>query len=287
MKDKTEFNDEIDPSEREEIAETPQPAFIAPRKKIFSVKKLLFTFSVLIGLLIIIWGVIFAYFDVTNKFAIKTVKVLGIYQYVNEKDIQTTLQPFLVGKGLFAFSELQAEKALEQIPGVASASIWRVPPDKIKVIIRERSAVARRQDNLLISSDGVAFPTTSPAGAADLPLLVGNPLYAKQMIEMLQSLPPVFATINATVTGIGLAPNGDWSVQLNNQIWITLGKNDLQDRVRNFLAAYPIMLKSAMPGATLTAVDLRYAHGFTASWSAPTTANSGNTRKTLTTVSSS
>lgn len=220
--------------------------------------------------MVIIWGGIFAYFDITNKFAIKTVKVIGIYQYVNEADIQKTLQPFLRGKGLFAFSEFDAETALEQIPGVASASIWRVPPDKLKVIIRERSAVARRQDNLLVSSDGVAFSTTSPAGAADLPLLVGNPLYAKQMIEMLQSLVPVFAAINASVTGIGLASNGDWSIQINNQIWITLGKSDLDDRVRNFLAAYPVILKTAAPGAQLTAVDLRYAHGFTASWSTQT-----------------
>ena len=266
------MNETPDSAEAVEEVEVPQPAAPKRRRKIFSFKKLLVTAVILLGLLLIAWAGIFAYFDSTNKFAIKTVKVIGIYQYVNEADIQSTLQPFLIGKGLFAFSEFQAEKALEQIPGVATASIWRVPPGKIKVIMRERSAVARRSDAILVSSDGVSFPTTSTTNAANLPLLIGDPLYSKQMIEMLQSLPPVFAPIGATVTGLGLASNGDWRVQLNNQFWITLGKSDLTDRVRNFLAAYPIMMKAAAPGATLNAVDLRYAHGFTASWTAAVTA---------------
>ncbi len=232
-----------------------------------SQKKILLASGLTLLLIAIAWMGVYVYFGKTNQFPITHVKVIGEYQYVKEADIVGTLQPYLIGKGLFAFSELQAESALERIPGVASASIWRIPPSKLKVIIRERSAIALFTNGNLLSNDGVLFTTTNPAGASNLPLLNGPPQYAKDMLEMLQSLEPIFSTINATVTGLGLSENGDWSVQINNQTWIMLGKNDLEDRVLNFLTAYPILMQTAQNGAILAYVDLRYSHGFSASWS--------------------
>ncbi len=251
---------------------TPEPPRLK-RKKFWSLKK--FALSIIIAIIFVIlgWMGVYVYFAHTNQFPIKTVKVLGEYQYVSQTDIEAVLAPFVANKGLFTFSELDAEHALEKIPGVASASIWRVPPSKIKVIIRERSATARFMDGRLLSTDGVLFTTTNPSGAANLPLLNGNPHYTKEMLTMLQSLQPIFATINANVTGLGLASNGDWSVQLNNQTWIMLGKNDLQDRVLNFLTAYPVLIKTAQNNASLTYVDLRYSHGFSAAWSTPQNAS--------------
>lgn len=250
-----------------------EPAAAKPtpkRKSFFSFKKLFYTFLILIILGSIGWAGTFFYFSYTNKFPIKTVKVIGKYQYVKEADIQNILLPYINGKGLFAFSELEAEKALEQVPGVASASIWRVPPAKIKVIVRERSAIARFPDGSLLSQSGVVFQTNNPTGANTLPLLNGDHLYAKQMLKMLESLEPVFETINAQVTGLGIAQNGDWSVQLNNQFWIMMGKNDLQTRVADLINIYPTLLQSNTNGATLTYVDLRYNHGFSAIWTGGT-----------------
>ncbi len=254
-----------------EITEAPDLPPPPKRKSFFSFKKMLVTLGVLIALFALVWGGLFAYFDYTNQFPIKSVKVIGLYQFVNETQIEHSLNPFLRGKGLFSFSETDATAALAEIPGVASVSIWRIPPSKLKVIIRERSAVARFGDNQLFSSDGVPFNTSNPTAAvAQLPLLKGNPAYAKQMLEMLQSVQPIFASINTSVSGLGLADNGDWSIQINNQTWIMLGKNDLPDRVQNFIMAYPALIKAAPPGASLSYVDLRYAHGFSAGWAGAT-----------------
>jgi len=244
-----------------------------PKKK-GGFKKFCLFLLILSGILSCIIAGLYFYFSHTNQFPIKTVKVVGEYQYVKEADIVTTLKPFILDKGLFAFSEWKAEAALEKIPGVADASIWRIPPDKIKVVIRERSAVARFTDGALLSSKGVVFTTSNTKGAGDLPLLNGNHKYGKDMLTMLESLEPIFNTINAKVTGLGLSENGDWSVQLDNQTWIMLGKSDLTDRVQDFLTAYPVLMKSATTGATLSYVDLRYSHGFAASWTGGTSSNS-------------
>ena len=208
----------------------------------------------------------FFYLDQSNALPIKQVKVIGSYQYVDEQDIQKTVNPFLLGKGLFAFSEWQAEKALEQLPGVQDASVWRIYPGTIRIILREKSAVARLPDGRLLASDGSTFSITNLSGSETLPLLSGQIFYTKQMLAMYDSITPVFAAENMQVTGLGLAENGDWSIQLNHQFWIMLGKRHIQDRVVDFLTDYPALIASAAPGQQLSQVDLRYVHGFTASW---------------------
>ena len=232
----------------------------------FSWKRFLAVLGILVSLLLIVYGALFYYFDYSNLFPITQVRVIGTYQYVNEQDIQKTVNPFLTGKGLFSFSEWQTEKALEELPGVKSASIWRIYPGTIRIILREKSAAARLQSGELLATDGTTFVINNLAGAQSLPLLSGNVDYAKQMLEMYDSINPIFAEANLTVTGLGLTENGDWSIQINHQFWIILGKSHLQDRVVDFLTDYPALEATATAGQQLSKVDLRYMHGFTASW---------------------
>lgn len=209
---------------------------------------------------------LFIYFDYTNQLPIKSIKIIGSYEYVKEESIQKTLTPFILKKGLFAFEELQAEKALEKLPGVQSASIWRLPPDKIRVIIREKSAIARLVNGALLAADGSYFEVAHPQGTENLPVIAGNPRYIKQMLAMMQSLQPIFNYDGLTISGMGLSENGDWSVQINHEAWLILGKKDLPQRVANFLMVYPVLIKNAPPGETPLKIDLRYPNGMAVSW---------------------
>lgn len=206
---------------------------------------------------------IWNYLSIPGKYPIEKVEVMGTYQYVRSGDIQVALIPY-VQKGLFGMPELAAERALKQIPGVEDASIWRIYPDKIRVVVREKAAIAVL-NNQLLAVDGDMFPPTNNI-PANLPVLQGDPRYVKQMLAMLESLTPVFNEQNLTVSGFGLLPNGDWQVEINHQTWIVLGKDDLADRVANFLNTYPTLIKNAPPGQVPTNIDLRYPHGFTVVW---------------------
>jgi cell division septal protein FtsQ len=250
-----------------ETVDTPTPEIPQPRRHFhFSWTRFLSVLGILLGILIIVYSALFAYLDYNNSLPITQVNVIGTYRYVNEQDVQKTLNPFLAGKGLFAFSEWKAEDALEQLPGIKSASLWRIYPGTVRIILREKSAAARLPDGELLATDGSTFMINNPKGAADLPLLNGNSQYAKTMLDMYNSINPIFSSQNLTITGLGLAENGDWSIQLNHQFWVILGKRHIQDRVIDFLTDYPALLSSANPGQQLTNVDLRYTHGFTASW---------------------
>ncbi len=238
-------------------------------------------FSIITGIVALIVGIVytgfFVYFASTNAFPIKNVKVMGTYAYVKPSDIQTALTPFLQDKGIAAFSEWKAEKALEAMPGVADASIWRIYPDKIRVVLREKSAIARLSNGQLLAEDGTFFDVTNPAGAANLPILKGETQYIKPMLAMLESLMPVFAYDSLKVTGLGLAENGDWSVQLNDQTWVMMGKEDLENRAIDFLTIYPLLIKTVPANQIPAYIDLRYVHGLTVSWlAAPTPALSGS-----------
>ena len=261
---------EIETPDTPETPETPEETPVVPKKRRarfhFSWKRFLCVMSILIGLLIIMYGALFAYLDYSNALPITQVKVIGTYQYVTEQDIQKTANPFLTGKGLFSFSEWQTEKALEALPGVKSASVWRTYPGTVRIILREKSAAARLPSGELLATDDTTFVINNLAGAQNLPLLNGDVQYTKQMLEMYDSVAPIFAEDDLTVTGLGLAENGDWSIQLDQQFWVILGKRHLQDRVVDFLTDYPALKATAAPGQQLSKVDLRYKHGFTASW---------------------
>lgn len=234
----------------------------------FSFKRLGWVTLILLLLLSVIYAGFFFYLASQNALPIRSVKVVGTYQFVKEKDIQATLEAYVDGRGLFAFSEWQAEQALEHLPGIASASIWRIYPDTIRVILREKAAEARLDNGALLATDGSVFSVSNFPGTLTLPLLKGNPIYAKQMLKMLESLTPIFAYDKQTVTGLGLASNGDWSVQLNQQTWVMLGKDDLQNRVINFLTVYPTLLSNAPAGKKAASIDLRYNHGIAVAWEA-------------------
>lgn len=210
---------------------------------------------------------IWNYLSIPGKYPIEKVEVMGTYQYVKSGDIQVALIPY-VQKGLFGMPELEAERAIEQIPGVEDASIWRVYPNKIRVVVREKTAIAEL-NNQLLAADGSMFPPNDDTTAlSDVPTLQGDPNYVKPMLAMLESLTPVFNELNLNVTGFGLLPNGDWQVEINHQTWIVLGKSDLVNRVANFLNTYPILMKNAPQGQVPTNIDLRYPHGFTVVWGA-------------------
>lgn len=204
------------------------------------------------------------YLSEPGKYPIHQVEVMGTYQNVKASDIQQALVPY-VKQGLFGMSEVQAEAALKQIPGVEDASIWRIYPDEIRVVVREKAAIAVL-NNQLLAADGRMFPAGNPAEMQELPALQGNPLYVKQMLAMLESITPVFNAVKLNVTGFGLLSNGDWQVEINHETWITLGKNDLVNRVSNFLNIYPTLMANAPAGQIPVTIDLRYPHGFTVVW---------------------
>lgn len=207
------------------------------------------------------------YLSEPGKYPIKQVEVMGTYQNVKASDIQTALTPY-IQNGLFGMSEVNAEAALEQIPGVEDASIWRIYPDEVRVIVREKAAIAVL-NNLLLSADGCMFPAGNPEEMQNLPQLRGDPQYVKQMLAMLESITPVFNEAKLNVTGFGLLSNGDWQVEVNHQTWITLGKNDLVNRVTNFLNIYPTLMANAPSGQIPVDIDLRYPHGFAVVWGTP------------------
>jgi cell division protein FtsQ len=234
------------------------------RKRAKVYLSVIFVFLIIGG---IAYHFIWNYLSMPGRYPIEKVEVMGTYQYVKSGDIQVALLPY-VQKGLFGMPELEAERALEQIPGVQDASIWRVYPNKIRVVVREKAAIAIL-NNQLLAADGSMFPTNSNVPVTDLPILQGDPRFVKQMLVMLESLTPVFNETDLAVTGFGLLPNGDWQVEVNHQTWITLGKADLANRVANFLNIYPTLMKSAPAGQVPASIDLRYPHGLTVVWGSP------------------
>jgi cell division protein FtsQ len=176
--------------------------------------------------------------------------------------------------GLFGLNKKVARKALLQIPAVQSVSIIRVLPYTVLVTVQEKKAIIRWNDGSLMTAKAEFFMPSVAHSADNLPLFVGQQQNAKQMLQQFYQYQKQLNKINLIITTLWYTDTGSWRLQVtdttnNDSFWMYLGSAKMHDLLDNFITAYPVMMASSTPGASLIYVDLRYHNGFAASWTKP------------------
>jgi cell division protein FtsQ len=60
-----------------------------------------------------------------------------------------------------------------------------------------------------------------------------------------------------------------WQIHLDNGIWLDMGRQDIQARMRRFLKVYPIIRRDG-GNAIIERIDLRYSNGLVVKWATNT-----------------
>ncbi|MDF2690704.1 MAG: cell division protein FtsQ [Gammaproteobacteria bacterium] len=203
-----------------------------------------------------------------GRFPVLSVRVAGHYDYVGAPLIQQTLTPY-VEQGLFGLNKKAARQALMQIPAVQTASIVRILPYTVEVIVQQRKAIVRWNDGSLMTADGVFFAPNVADSGDSLPLFVGQQQNQKEMLSQFYQFQKQLNKVGLNITTLWNTDSGSWRIQVDQGFWIYLGNTKMHELLDNFLIAYPVMMANATPGATLVYVDLRYHNGFAAKWNNP------------------
>lgn len=143
----------------------------------------------------------------------------------------------------------------KRIPWVRDASVRRRYPGTIQVRFEAYRALARWNDDRLVSPDGEIFAAES---TAQLPRFHGPDNAAPDIVraypELLRWLAPA-----GVVTEVSLTPRGTWEVALASGLHLALGRDDVQARAQRFAAAWPQL---AARRIETSYADLRYPNGF-------------------------
>jgi cell division protein FtsQ len=146
-------------------------------------------------------------------------------------------------------------ESARRVPWVREATVRRLYPDAVEITFAAHEALARWNDERLVSRRGEVF---AAPGAGELPAFRGPEGAAPKMAAEFPAIAAALAPLGA-IAALRLTPRGGWEARLAGGLTLELGREDWPQRVRRFVAAWTSLPEEAR--ATRYA-DLRYANGF-------------------------
>ncbi|EPJ46077.1 MAG: hypothetical protein OFPI_35200 [Osedax symbiont Rs2] len=199
---------------------------------------------------------------------IEQLSVTGNTQYLQPQQLMaklaTVVQHGTKSGSLLSIDihELQ-QRALED-PWVNSAAIRRQWPPAVKVTVEEQVAVAKWGGKGLLNHQGDIFIPEDTVSLDFLPLLNGPSTDTARVMDQYHTLSQFFKGGDTYMLGLTLQARGAWTLLLNNQIEVELGREQVLARLRRFLQLYRGHLY--LKGPQIERVDVRYSNGVAVKW---------------------
>ena len=147
-------------------------------------------------------------------------------------------------------------QAARAVPWVRDADVRRVWPDGVEIGFEAFDAVARWNDDRLVSARGEVFAAETKAA---LPRLRGPENAVAPMVQQLDALRTVLSPLGSPLAELRLSPRGAWQAVLSSGFTVELGRGDIVARAARFVAAWP---RLAAQGVDTLYADLRSPTGF-------------------------
>lgn len=190
------------------------------------------------------------------------VRMENQWQWVQETEVRRVVATYM-GQGFFAFDVNALKQDLERHPWVRQAAVARVWPDSIALRLEEEVAIARWQEEQLLSQQGEIFAPPVTSAHAALPRLSGPELSQVQVMRQYQLLNEVLFPAGLRLTGLHLSARGSWQLEINERIKVVAGRQQILPRINRFIRFYE--QRPALEQEAISAVDLRYDNGLAVS----------------------
>jgi cell division protein FtsQ len=204
-------------------------------------------------------------------FTIRKLTLEGDLQRNNLATVRANAVPRVNG-GFFTVDLRKSKDVFETVPWVRHAVVRRVWPNELRVSLEEHQPAAywhhEDRDDQLVNMQGEVFDANL-GDVEDEPLPTlhapahATPDQAREMLAMLHRLKPVLKGMDGEIDILKLTDRGSWSVQLDNDALIELGRGDTEEvvaRAERFVKTLP-QLRNQYPSA-LAYADLRYPKGY-------------------------
>lgn len=199
-----------------------------------------------------------------DVFPVTTIRITGDAPHVDVERLKARLAAAIDGNFL-TFDAHRVSRAAEALPWVAGASVRRVWPDTVEVVLYERVPLARWGRDALMDAQGVVFrPGRLPPGADRLPYLAGPGGSERLVLETYRRLNERLAPLGLALVSLEQNARRAWRARLDNGIRLQLGRGAPEAGLRRLTAVYPRIL--APEAARIDSIDLRYPNGLAVRW---------------------
>jgi cell division protein FtsQ len=200
---------------------------------------------------------------------IRVIEVQGELHPHSSEMLQQTISERLRG-GFLTANLQELKEAADSISWVGGASIRRVWPDRLQVRVEEHKPIARWNDKDLVTAEGLVFHPRGGAIPAGLPTLAGDDRRAPEVVARYLKWRDDLMLAGHLIQVLGVDARGAWSLELVSAVRLELGTEQVEQRLRRFLANAAQLEAAGEPKV----VDLRYSNGFAVTWRRGATAQS-------------
>lgn len=197
-----------------------------------------------------------------SRFPINKVSIAASYQHITHKELEAVLSPYL-NASYFSLPVTRLQNALNALDWVEKASVERLWPDTLKIVLVEKKPVAFWGEQLL-TEEGQLFKQGAAHLGYNVPKLEGPESQYLEVLQVYQKLGKILTTYGLYAEKLQLRDNHAWILTLANGVTIHLGKKSLETRLIRFCKAYPAVF--AEKADQLASVDLRYPRGMAVQW---------------------
>ena len=197
-------------------------------------------------------------------FPIKRVMIEGEYWHVPPQDLENMIAPY-VARGYFFANLFSLQRKLKNDePWILSSAVSRHWPDTIRVVLKQKTAIATLNHNALVTQDGQIFSPPVDSFPPDLPVLIGPKEKAAELLKQYQVFTSAADSVSLSVIQLDLSADGNWSVKLSNKIVVMLGDEDILAKFKRFIKVYEQVFVPQHREPSY--VDMRYSHGMAVNW---------------------
>ncbi|MGC2049687.1 MAG: cell division protein FtsQ/DivIB [Gallionella sp.] len=200
--------------------------------------------------------------NMPGVFPLRSVRLNIAPQNVDAEQVLRVLHTEVQGN-LITVDIERLRRSLEQLPWVRSVNIRREFPDRLAVQLEEHQVLARWNSNGLVNRQGEVFFADSKQV---LPSFIGPEGASAEVTYQYAEFSLQLDALDLLATQLVLSARHAWQIRLSNGMLLELGREDVQQRLARFVAAYPYSLKiegaRKGTGGAVEYVDLRYRNGF-------------------------
>ncbi|MFW1677571.1 cell division protein FtsQ/DivIB [Pontibacter sp. JAM-7] len=191
------------------------------------------------------------------------VRLYGETRHLNRNELARTIAGGVQQSLLQVDIDVIRQQVKDQ-PWVHIAAIRRDWPETLAVEVEEEVPVARWSEHGLLNHQGDIFWPQLQQEYLELPRLSGPAPETSRVMAQFHDLNQVFRPLGLQVVGLNLEPRGAWSLELDNNIRVIVGRENIEQRLQRFLRVYELGLSER--AAQIEQIDIRYTNGVAVKW---------------------
>lgn len=218
--------------------------------------------KVVVGIFVLLSGYGALWALKPENFPVTGVQIVNDQGFVPQAVLTELVMPHL-GRGFIRLDVSAIADSLMQQPWVKQVTVRRIWPDSLVIRILEHQPEAQWNQEGILSLSGKYIEPDLKDFRLSLPQLLGPAGQQLLVYKQFKIFEEALRPYGLKVLRVELADRGAWSLQLDSQTQVLLGKVEVMKRFERFIKSFDTIIEKQ--GVVPHTVDCRYTSGIAVS----------------------